>query len=121
MFSVLAVFVSCLGLFGLAAFVTEQRTKEVGIRKILGARLASVLWLHTGQFVKWVVIANLVAWPVAYWLMGRWLRGFALRASLDAGIFLASGLAALIVAVLTVSFQVVRAAAANPADALRYE
>jgi putative ABC transport system permease protein len=121
MFSVLAVFVSCLGLFGLAAFVTEQRTKEVGIRKILGARLSSVLWLHTGQFVKWVVIANLIAWPVGYAVMGRWLRGFAMRTSLGAGIFLVSGLAALAVAVLTVSYQVLRAATANPADALRYE
>ncbi len=120
-FSVLAIFVSCLGLFGLAAFVTEQRTKEVGIRKILGARLSSVVWLHTGPFVKWVAVANLIAWPVGYWLMGRWLRGFALRTSLDAGIFLVSGLAALAVAVLTVGFQVLRAARANPADALRYE
>ncbi len=121
MFSVLAIFVSCLGLFGLAAYVTEQRTKEVGIRKILGARLGSVVWLHTRQFVKWVVVANLIAWPVGYWLMGRWLRGFALRTSLDPGIFLLSGLGALAVAILTVSFQVLRAAAANPADALRYE
>ncbi len=121
MFSVLAIFVSCLGLFGLAAFVTEQRTKEVGVRKILGARLSSVIWLHTRQFVKWVAVANLVAWPVGYWLMGRWLRGFAMRTSLDAGIFLVSGLGALAVAILTVSFQVLRAATANPADALRYE
>jgi putative ABC transport system permease protein len=120
-FSALAIFVSCLGLFGLAAYVTEQRTKEVGIRKILGARLSSVLWLHTGRFVKWVIVANLIAWPAGYWVMGRWLRNFALRTSLDAGIFLVSGLAALAVAVLTVSFQVVRAATANPADALRYE
>ncbi len=120
-FSALAIFVSCLGLFGLAAYVTEQRTKEVGVRKILGARLSSVLWLHTGQFVKWVVVANLIAWPAGYWIMGRWLRGFAMRTSLDAGIFLLSGLAALAVAVLTVSYQVLRAATANPADALRYE
>jgi putative ABC transport system permease protein len=120
-FSVLAIFVSCLGLFGLAAYVTEQRTKEVGVRKILGARLSSVVWLHTRQFVKWVAVGNLVAWPVGYWLMGRWLRGFAMRTSLDAGIFLLSGLAALVVAVVTVSYQVLRAATANPADALRYE
>jgi putative ABC transport system permease protein len=120
-FSALAIFVSCLGLFGLAAFVTEQRTKEVGIRKILGARLSSVLWLHTGRFVKWVVAANLIAWPAAYWIMGRWLQGFAFRTPLEARIFLLSGLYALAIALLTVSFQVVRAARANPADALRYE
>jgi putative ABC transport system permease protein len=120
-FSVLAIFVSCLGLFGLAAFVAEQRTKEVGVRKILGARLSSILWLHTGRFVKWVVAANLIAWPVAYWIMGRWLRGFAFRTSLDVRIFLLSGLYALAIALLTVSFQVMRAARANPVDALRYE
>jgi putative ABC transport system permease protein len=120
-FSVLAIFVSCLGLFGLAAFVAEQRTKEVGVRKILGARLSSILWLHTGRFVKWVAAANLIAWPVAYWIMGRWLRGFAFRTSLDVRIFLLSGLYALAIALLTVSFQVVRAARANPVDALRYE
>jgi len=120
-FSVLAIFVSCLGLFGLAAFVAEQRTKEVGVRKILGARLSSILWLHTGRFVKWVVAANLIAWPVAYGIMGRWLRGFAFRTSLDVRIFLLSGLCALAIALLTVSYQVVRAARANPADALRYE
>jgi putative ABC transport system permease protein len=120
-FSVLAIFVSCLGLFGLAAFVAEQRTKEVGVRKILGARLSSILWLHTSRFVKWVAAANLIAWPVAYWIMGRWLRGFAFRTSLDVRIFLLSGLYALAIALLTVSFQVVRAARANPVDALRYE
>lgn len=121
LFAGLAIFVSCLGLFGLAAFVTEQKTKEVGIRKILGARLSSVLWLHTGRFVKWVAVANLIAWPAAFWVMSRWLRGFAMRAPLDAGIFLVSGLAAMALAVLTVSVQVLRAATADPADALRYE
>jgi putative ABC transport system permease protein len=120
-FSLLSILVSCLGLFGLAAFVTEQRTKEVGIRKILGARPSSILWLHAGPFIRWVALANLIAWPVGYWLMGRWLRGFAMRTSFDAGIFLVSGLAALAVAVVTVSYQVLRAATANPADALRYE
>jgi putative ABC transport system permease protein len=120
-FSVLAIFISCLGLFGLAAFVTEQRTKEIGIRKILGARLSTVLWLLTGQFVKWVLIANLIAWPLGYWVMSRWLQGFAFRTSLTAWLFLTSGLAALAIAVLTVSSQVLRAAHANPADSLRYE
>ena len=109
------------GLFGLAAFVTEQRTKEVGVRKILGARLPPSSGCTPGQFIRWVAVANLIAWPVGYWLMGRWLRGFALRTSFDPGIFLLSGLAALAVAVATVSFQVLRAATANPADALRYE
>jgi putative ABC transport system permease protein len=121
LFSILAIFVSCLGLFGLAAFVTEQRTKEIGIRKILGARLSTILWLLTGQFVKWVVVANLIAWPVGYLVMNRWLQGFAFRTSLTAWLFLASALAAVAIAILTVSAQVLRAAQANPADSLRYE
>jgi putative ABC transport system permease protein len=77
LFSFLAIFVSCLGLFGLAAFVTEQRTREIGVRKVLGADLKSVVWLLTRQFVKWVIVATLIAWPVGYWVMSRWLHGFA--------------------------------------------
>jgi len=121
LFSFLAIFVSCLGLFGLAAFVTEQRTREIGIRKVLGADLSSVAWLLTGQFVKWVIVATLVAWPLGYWAMSRWLEGFAFRTRLSVWIFLVSGLAALGIAVLTVSSQVIRAALANPAQSLKYE
>ena len=121
LFSCLAIFVSCLGLFGLAAFVAEQRTKEIGVRKVLGAPLSNIMWLLTGQFVKWVIVANLIAWPVGYFLMNRWLEGFAFRASLSIWIFLTSGLAALAIAALTVSSQVIRAALANPADSLKYE
>jgi len=121
LFSVLAIFVSCLGLFGLAAFVTEKRTKEIGVRKVLGAEIGGVVWLLTRQFVKWVVLATLIAWPLGYWAMSRWLEGFAFRARLGAGIFLTSGLAALGIAVLTVSSQVIKAALANPAESLKYE
>ena len=121
LFSVLAIFVSCLGLFGLAAFVTERRTREIGIRKVLGAETAGVVWLLTRQFVKWVVLATLVAWPLGYWAMSRWLEGFAFRSRLGAEIFLLSGLAALGIATLTVSTQVVKAALANPAKSLKYE
>jgi len=121
LFSGLAIFVSCLGLFGLAAFITEQRTKEIGVRKVLGARLPQIVWLLTGQFVKWVVIANLIAWPVGYWVMNRWLLGFAFRTSMSATIFLVSGLAALGIAVVTVSSQVIKAALSNPAQSLKYE
>ena len=120
-FSGLAIFISCLGLFGLAAYVTEQRTKEIGVRKVLGARLGTILWLLTGQFVKWVAVANLIAWPVGYWLMHRWLEGFAFRTSLSAWLFLGTGLAALLIAVATVGAQVTRTAAANPVKSLRYE
>jgi putative ABC transport system permease protein len=121
LFSFLAIFVSCLGLFGLAAFITEQRTKEIGVRKVLGARLPQIVWLLTGQFVKWVIIANLIAWPVGYWVMDRWLQGFAFRTSMSATVFLMSGLAALGIALVTVSTQVVRAALSNPAQSLKYE
>ena len=121
LFSFLAIFVSSLGLFGLAVFVTEQRTKEIGVRKVLGARLAHIVWLLTGQFMKWVAVANLIAWPVGYWVMNRWLQGFAFRTGLSVGIFLASGLAVVGIAVITVSFQVLKAAVANPADSLKYE
>jgi putative ABC transport system permease protein len=121
LFSFLAIFVSCLGLFGLAAFVAEQRTKEIGVRKVLGAPLSNIMWLLTGQFVKWVVVANLIAWPAGYWLMDQWLQGFAFRASMPVWIFVVSGLAALTIAVMTVSTQVIRAALANPAESLKYE
>jgi putative ABC transport system permease protein len=121
LFSCLAIFVSCLGLFGLAAFVAEQRTKEIGVRKVLGASLSNIMWLLTEQFIRWVIVANLIAWPVSYWIMNRWLQGFAFRASLSIWIFLASGVAALTIAALTVSSQVTKAALTNPAKSLKYE
>ena len=121
LFSFLAIFVSCLGLFGLAAFVAEQRTKEIGVRKVLGASLPHIMWLLTGQFVKWVAIATVVAWPLGYWVMNRWLQGFAFRTTLSISVFLVSGLAAMIIAALSVSSQVVNAALANPAESLKYE
>jgi putative ABC transport system permease protein len=121
LFSFLAVIVSCLGLFGLAAFVTEQRTKEIGVRKILGARLANILWLLMGQFIRWVVAAILIAWPLSFWIMNRWLQGFAFRTGWPPRIFLVSGLAAILIAAATVGFQVFRAAVADPARSLKYE
>ncbi len=120
-FSLLAVFISALGLFGLAAYVTEQRTKEIGVRKVLGAGFGNLVWLVAGQFLKWVAVAVVIAWPLGYYLMSGWLRGFAARMDLTVGIFVASGLAALIVAALTVGSQVVRSASADPVDCLRYE
>jgi putative ABC transport system permease protein len=120
-FSCLAIFIACLGLFGLAAFVTEQRTKEIGVRKILGAPIPNIMWILTGQFVKWVIVANLIAWPIGYWVMNRWLQGFAFRTSLSVWIFFMSGLIALTIAAMTVSSQVIKAALANPAESLRHE
>lgn len=120
-FSFLAIFIACLGLFGLASFTAEQRTKEIGIRKALGASAANIVLLLSKEFTKWVIVANIMAWPVAYFVMNRWLQNFAYRISIGLWMFfLAAGLA-LAIAFFTISFQAVRAALANPADALRYE
>ncbi len=120
-FCSLAIFIACLGLFGLASFTAEQRTKEIGIRKVLGASVSSLVLLFSRDFTKLVVVALLIAVPVAYLMMDRWLDDFAYRISLGVGTFLISGGIALLIAWLTVSFQSVRAAVANPVDSLRSE
>ncbi|MFA9452476.1 MAG: ABC transporter permease [Candidatus Aminicenantaceae bacterium] len=120
-FTLLAVSISCLGLFGLASYLAEQRTKEIGIRKVLGATVTHIVYLLSKDFTKWVIAANLIAWPVAYYAMRQWLQGFAYRIPLPWWVFGLSALLALAIALLTVSFQSVRAALANPGDSLRYE
>jgi putative ABC transport system permease protein len=120
-FTVLALFVSCLGLLGLASFVTSQRVKEIGIRKILGASSTRITLLLSTQFTKWVVVSNLVAWPVAYYLLRRWLENFAYRIELGVLPFLLAGGAAFITAVLTVSVRSIKAAQSDPVESLRYE
>jgi putative ABC transport system permease protein len=120
-FSLLAILLSCLGLFGLASFMAEQRTKEIGIRKVLGSSVQGIILLLSKEFVKWVVLANIIAWPIA-WLMSRaWLQNFAYRTSVEAWMFLFAGILALGIAMLTVSYQSIKAAIANPVDCLRYE
>jgi putative ABC transport system permease protein len=120
-FTFLAVFISCLGLFGLASFMAEQRTKEIGIRKVLGASVSGITILLSKEFTKWVVVANAVAWPVAYFAMNTWLQGYAYRVRLSLLTFALAGALALIVSILTVSYQAVRAALADPVESLRYE
>jgi putative ABC transport system permease protein len=120
-FSILAILIACLGLLGLATFATQQRTKEIGIRKVLGASVLSLSRLLSSEFLKLVLLANVVAWPLACFVLNRWLRGFAYRTSLGIGLFLFSGMLALAIALLTVSFQSVRAARANPVESLRNE
>ncbi|NUM77864.1 ABC transporter permease [candidate division KSB1 bacterium] len=120
-FAAFAIFVGCLGLFGLASFTAEQRTKEIGIRKVLGASMASVAALLSKDFVKLVLVANLVAWPVAWYAMNRWLQSFAYRIELGWWVFALAGGVALLIALLTVSTQAIKAALANPVEALRYE
>ncbi len=120
-FSALAIGIACLGLFGLAAFTAEQRTKEIGIRKVLGASVSGIIALLSKDFVKLVLLANFIAWPVAYFAMSKWLQNFAYRIDLGWWVFALAGLAALFIALLTVSVQAVKAALANPVNSLRYE
>jgi len=120
-FSALAILVACLGLFGLAAYTAQQRTKEIGVRKILGASVGGIILLLSRDFTKLVLIALLAAIPVAYVAMDRWLDTFAYRISIPWWIFLVAGLMALVVAWLSVSYQSIRAGLANPINSLRYE
>lgn len=121
LFSGLAVFISCLGLLGLAAFTAEQRRKEIGIRKILGAPVPGIILLLSKNFVKWVIIANIIALPAAYWAMAHWLRNFAYRINIDVWPFVLAGIAAVVMALITVSYMTIKAARSNPADVLKYE
>ena len=120
-FSILAIFVACLGLFGLATYTAEQKTKEIGVRKILGASVSSIYLLLSQEFLKWVALANIIAWPVAYYAMHKWLQNFAFRITIGWEIFLISGGVALVISVMTVSFQSIKATTTNPVDSLRYE
>ncbi len=120
-FSMMAVFIACLGLFGLASFTAEQKTKEIGIRRILGASIPGVVVLQIKVFFKWLILSSLIACPVAYIIMNRWLQDFAYRADIRFWFFAAAPFIAAMIALFTVSFQSVKAAVANPVDSLRYE
>jgi putative ABC transport system permease protein len=120
-FSLLAIIIGCLGLLGLAAFSAEQRTKEIGVRKVLGATAPNIALLLSQEFAKLVILANVIAWPLAYLAMNSWLRNFAYAARIGALPFVFSALSALLAALLAVSYQSVKSAVANPVDALRYE
>ena len=117
----IAVFIACLGLFGLSSFAVEKRTKEVGIRKVLGASAGGVVLLFTREFAKCVLVANVIAWPIAYYVTNHWMQNFAYRAGIQIWMFILAAVVALMIALATVSFQAIRAATANPTHALRYE
>ncbi len=119
--SMLAIFISCLGLLALASFSVERRTKEIGIRKVLGSSVSQIMFMLTKDFTKWVMLANIIAWPLAYFVLIRWLENFAFRVGIEWWIFLLAGTMALVIAVIVVSYQTIRAATANPVKALRYE
>ncbi|NQT81237.1 MAG: ABC transporter permease [Candidatus Aminicenantes bacterium] len=120
-FSILAIIIACLGLFGLASFTAEQRTKEIGIRKVLGASATNLVLLLINQFTKWVLIANVLAIPVAYLILDKYLENFAYRISLEIGPFFLAGALAFVIAIATVSAQAIKASTTNPVKALKYE
>ena len=120
-FSILAIFIACLGLFGLATFIAEQRTKEIGIRKVLGASVNGIVQLLSKDFLKLVLIAFVIAVPISWWAMHRWLQDFAYRINISWWIFIIAGFLALLIALLTISFQAIKAAIANPVKSLKTE
>jgi putative ABC transport system permease protein len=120
-FSLISIAIACLGLFGLASYTTEQKTKEIGIRKILGASSSRIVAMITWEFLKWILVANVIAWPLAYFVMYKWLQDFAYKISIGPTAFVAAAGLTLIIAVLTVSYHSLKNAMANPVDSLRYE
>ncbi|MDQ3291402.1 MAG: ABC transporter permease, partial [Bacteroidota bacterium] len=120
-FAGIAIFIGCLGLYGLVSFVAVQKTKEIGIRKVLGASLSNIVALLSKDFLKLVLLANVLAWPLAWWVMQRWLQDFEYRIPIGWWMFAVAGLGALLIALITVSFQAIKAAVANPVESLRTE
>ena len=120
-FSTLAILIACLGLFGLSTFIAEQRTKEIGIRKVLGSSVSSIVQLLSKDFIRLVAIAFVFAAPLAWWAMTKWLQDFANRTSITWWIFLLAGVLAFVIAIATVSFQAIKAALMNPVKSLRTE
>ncbi|WP_020527804.1 ABC transporter permease [Flexithrix dorotheae] len=120
-FTWLAIFIACLGLFGLASFIAEQRTKEIGIRKVLGSKISAIVVLLSSEFVKLVLISNLIAWPIAYFAMENWLQDFQYKIDIGFGSFLMAAFLALFIALATVSYHSIKAAWANPVNSLRSE
>jgi len=121
LFAAFAIFISCLGIFGMASFMAEQRTKEIGVRKVLGASVFNLWQLLSKDFVMMVLISFLIATPIAYYFMHNWLQNYQYRTNLSWWIFAAAGCGALLITLLTVSFQAIKAAVANPVDSLRSE
>src|SRR5690606_37960792 len=120
-FALLSILIACLGLFGIAAFTSERRTKEIGVRKVLGASIAQIISMLSAVFLKIVVVAILIASPLAWYAMNRWLADFAYRIEMEWWMFALAGLVAVAVALLTVSFQAIKAAVANPVESLKAE
>ena len=120
-FAILSIIIGCLGLFGLSAFTTQQRTKEVGIRKVLGSSIPQIFMLLSKEYVWLIVISVVIASPLVYWIMDDWISNFAYQTNIGFAVFLIAGLAVLAVAVITISYQSLKAARTNPIESLRYE
>ena len=120
-FSFLSILIACLGLFGLVSISAEQRTKEIGIRKALGASTSNVALILSKDFLILVIVSNVIAWPTAYYFMNKWLQDFAYRSEIGWWVFILAGIIALLISLVTVSFQAIKAATANPVESLRYE
>ena len=120
-FTCVAILIACLGLFGLAMFSVQQRTRDIGIRKALGATAKDIALMLSKSFIKWVLAANIFAWPLAYWFTLNWLGDYPYRIDIGVGLYIFAGLLALAIAMLTVAYQTIKAARGNPVDALRYE
>jgi ABC-type antimicrobial peptide transport system permease subunit len=120
-FAFLAIFISCLGIFGLASFTAERRTKEIGIRKVLGASISHIMILLSKEFSMWILLANVIAWPIGWYAMHKWLQNFAYRSGMNPILFLLAGMLSIVIAALPVGYQAIKAAIADPIDSLRYE
>lgn len=120
-FTIFAIFISCLGIFGLASFMAEQKTKEIGIRKVMGASVSTIVRIFSAEFTKLVLISNIIAWPLAYYAMEKWLESFAYHTKLSWWMFALGAVLSLTVVIITISYQSIKAATKNPAESLRYE
>ena len=120
-FSLLTIFVACMGLFGLATFTAKLRTKEIGIRKVLGAEVSTIITLLSKDFLKLVAISAAIAFPLAWWIMEQWLEGFAYRIDISLGIYIGAGVIVTVVALMTVGYEAIKAALMNPVRSLRSE
>ena len=121
MFACIAILIACLGLFGLSAFAISQRVKEIGVRKVLGANVSTIVALLSKDFLKLVLIAAIIAFPIAWYAMSRWLQDFAYRTNIQWWVFILAGIIAACIALFTISFQAIKAALANPVKSLRTE
>ncbi len=120
-FTIIAIFISCLGLFGLAGYITERRTKEIGIRKVMGASVSHIIYRLTIEFCKWVLVSIIISWIASYFMMNKWLQNFAYHTDISYFLFFISGIMALMISIITVSFHTLKVANSNPVKALKYE